>query len=181
MNSKRKYISTALTGAFIALSMTPVLAASKPPYFWLGGTYCLNVGTSEAGNFQHLKLLVEPTYDASPYKVAPVHALIRGMWGDYRYIDQLAGTATIAPSNDPSIETPMLQIALTGNGYGVTSDSKDEIWTVDFNLQLDPKTFNGKMYGTESESQPLVDGQSFEALEKSAVVRDITPISCDIF
>ena len=181
MSSKRSYRCTALTGAFIALSMTPVIAASKPPHFWSGGTYCFEVGTHEAGDFQHLKLVVEPTFDASPFKVTPVHALMRGMSGDDHYTDQLAGSATIAPSNDPDIKTPMLQIALSGNGYGITTEGANEIWTFDFNLQLDPGTLKGKMYGVESESKPLADGEPFEALQSSAVVRDITRISCRDF
>ena len=181
MNSKSKFLSTVFTGAFIALSMTPVIAASKPPHFWLGGTYCFEVGTHGAGDYQHLKLVVEPTFDTSSFKVSPVHALMRGMSGDDHYTDQLAGSATIAPSNDPDIKTPMLQIALSGNGYGITTEGANEIWTFDFNLQLDPGTLKGKMYGVESESKPLADGEPFEALQSSAVVRDITRISCRDF
>jgi len=174
MNAKINPLATALSGALLAFAMTPVFA--DPP-----ATFCLDASVSEAGDFLHYKLLIEPARGLPPYKIVPVHALRHGLAGNTPYIDQLSGTATIAPSNDPAISTPIIQIALTGNGYGVTDTGQDEIWTFHQNLQLDPKTLNGKIYGEDSESKPLVDGQPYEFTQRTALVRNITRMSCKDF
>jgi hypothetical protein len=138
-------------------------------------------------DFDHLRLSLTPTSsrDAADGGLATwatwaVNALKRGQVAGIGYIDTLSGTATLAPSNDPTVMTPVVQVNLAGNGYGVIDGGEPGIWSLDYNLQLDPATFTGMLFGSELESEPLVEGASFVG-QRRAVVRHVFPLDCAAF
>jgi hypothetical protein len=149
-------------------------SAATAAAFMRGGEYCFDMTATKEEGFVHLMLAVEPAGDA----MAEVHAIQRGNVGAPKYANQLAGTATIAPSNDAGSEAPTLYVSLIGSGVGVGQDGAAEHWTFSYNLALDPSTLAGKIYGAEYQSDPLSDGEPFTIKATHAVLADAKPMPC---
>jgi hypothetical protein len=153
-----------------------------------GGTFCFAVGNSGTPGalVQNIKMTVRKSQGQEPYNIAAINALLRGtLEAPYvRYVDQLAGTATLAPSNDATLgDGAVLQIGLTGSSYGAIFNAggkNPEIWSHALNLQLDPKTMAGEVYGVDAESSPLVDGGT-ATFDHHTVVLPVRPINCRDF
>jgi hypothetical protein len=139
-----------------------------------GGEFCFDMTPPGQEGFLHLMLVTEAAGDT----MAEVHAIQRGNVGAPEYANQLAGTATIAPSNDVGTDAPTLYISLTGSGVVVGRDGSAEHWTFSYNLALDPATLTGKIYGAEFQSNPVGDGRPFSIKATYGVQVDLKPMAC---
>lgn len=162
--------------------------------FMRGGTFCFNIDDPAAapGTLTHLKLLTRPGSGRPPYNIAAVNGVIRGtLPAPYlRFVNPVAGTATLAPSNDAGLgDAAVLQISLTGASYGIikvdiqpppTNGQAPQIWMQSYSLQLDPVAITGKLYGINTESGPLEGGVAMPSTEHHVVAK-INPIACRDF
>jgi len=185
---KSVYSAVMASACFVGTAVPAAAYAGQPLgddaiRFSRGSTICFELGAHQGEYFKHFKLIFAPANDYKPYNVIPVHGVQRANDGSGTYVNQLAGTATLAPSNDPAVGGLVLQVGLTATGYEVTVGGNDELWTDIYNLQLKPRTLAGKIYGTESETKPLVAGDSADTLTLNtvAVVMDVRRMSCRDF
>ena len=139
-----------------------------------GGAFCFDMSVPGTDSFEHLMLSVEPAGAA----MAGVHAIQKGNLGGDDYVNQFAGTATVAPSNDSGSDAPTLYVGLIGNGMGLGEDGSAELYTFSFSLALDPATLIGKVYGSEFQSDTLGEGKPFATKAAVGRVADVKPMSC---
>lgn len=174
-------------GAMIVLLQ--VLPAAAEPLsaaaFSAGQTVCFELGDHKDGAFQHLKLVFEPAPGDGSYPVIPVHGIERGTWQSGAasgvYVNEFAGTGTVAPSAQPASTDSRLFITLTGGGNGYKSDGSAELWTIQYALDLDPATLEGRIYGVAIESGTLVNGDPYRSMNANNIVKEVTPSSCAEF
>lgn len=164
-----------LAGLGLMLAAVPAASAATLP-MPAGGVLCLEMGMASGDGFKHLMLtLAAPPGSGA---VAAVNAIQHGRETGIDYANQFAGTATVAPSNDAGSERATLYIGLTGNGMGINADGTSELWLFSYNLALDPATFAGKIYGSESQSKPLANGAAFEVKQALGVLAEVRPMDC---
>ena len=148
------------------MSSADAAAGNPGVRFMHGGTYCFAANPADVpgGGVLHFKLNVTKAQGRGESKLAAVHALERGtLPAPYSgYVNELAGTATVAASNDATLAgRQLLQVGLSGTSYGrlIEGDAQGPIlWSHAYSLQLDPSTLKGTVYGVKSMSAPLLNG-----------------------
>ena len=171
----RRSLALSLAGVGLLLAAIPASAAATVP-LPAGGVLCLDIDMAGGDAFKHLMLtMAAPPADAA---ITAVNAIQHGREGGIDYANQFAGSATVAPSNDAASERPTLYVALVGNGMGVNADGTSELWLFNYNLALDPTTFAGKIYGSESQSKPLANGEPFAVKQSWSVLAEVRPMDC---
>ena len=149
--------------------------------FAKGGTFCFDIGSGSDGDHQHFKLVTEAAASPGPYAVIEVHGIEKGALQNVKYVNGLAGTATLAPSSVPNVTVDTLHISLMGNGNSVNEDGKQELWTLQYSLELSPDTMNGTFYGYALESTAITEGSDYATKNTFYVLRDAKSMSCDAF
>lgn len=140
------------------------------------GVYCFEIGGHEGENFQHLKLAMEDAEAPPPYSIFPVHAVVRGQLDGVHYTNQFAGTAMERPLEGGGTG---LSIGLVGNGLGINPAGAPEIWMFHYSLDLDPRTLVGTLSGIETQSKGMQDGAPVGIVANIAIIRALTPTSCE--
>jgi len=174
MRGRRLALSLAGLGLMLAAALPAASAATAP--MPAGGVLCLDMGMASGDGFKHLMLTMAAVPGSAA--VTAVNAIQHGRETGIDYANQFAGTATVAPSNDAGSERPTLYIGLTGNGMGINADGTSELWLFSYSLALDPATFAGRIYGSESQSQPLANGAAFEVKQTWSVLAEVRPMDC---
>lgn len=178
----------------LGLPASQAATPNNAHHFMRGGTFCFDIDDPAAapGTLTHLKLRVQPGRGKPPYNLAAVNGLVRGTLPPpyLRYVNPVAGAATLAPSNDISLgDSAVLQISLTGASYGVIkvdihpppdNGQAPQIWSQAYSLQLNPADTTGKLYGINTESGPLTGGVAIPPTEHN-VVAGVKPIACRDF
>lgn len=185
MDCPRIALSLAITLGGIAVSIPAASAAERAPptlaMLLSGAETCFSLGGQPEGDFQRFKLKAESTSVAGRFATIPVHAVEHGLYQGTDYANMYAGTGTFAPALTGSAAADPLEITLVGAGFNVDGAGGSKIFTQDYVVVLDAATLTGKVYGTYSESKPLVNGAPYGDVVVFAVNTEATPMSCDGF
>lgn len=147
--------------------------------FAKGGTFCFDIGSGRDGDHQHFKLVTEAAVSPGPYDVIEVHGIEKGALQNVKYVNGLAGTATLAPSSAPNVTGDTLHISLMGNGNSIRKDGGQELWTLQYSLELSPATMTGTFYGYAIQSTAVTEGGDYAAENTFYVLREAKPMSCE--
>ncbi len=94
------------------------------------------------------------------------------------YVNNLNGTITLAKPNERKAGAKILQMGLTGTGYGTNAGSAQTgVWTIDYTLQLNRKTLKGKITGVLTFT--AVSGTTAGAETTFGLSDTVKPISCN--
>lgn len=162
-------------------------AADTADAFMKGGTFCFRLDGGGLGALhQTWKMVVKPAAGGGGYKeyrIASIAALEHGTQvtapPSLEYMDEFAGSATIASPNDRLPGPRELQIGLVGTSYGAHGPESVGLWKIDYALVLDLANLTGKIKGIKAFTA-IVDGTGVPA-NPSVVDGTVSPISCRDF
>lgn len=174
-------------GAVGAMSLLPLAgtttaqAASKTALDG-GGAHCLRFGYPGLGATQSvLTLDIDAADHPTKQPLWWVSGVETGTNADVlmdNYVNNLNGTATLAKPNNNVPGRKVIHMALTGTSYGSDLDpAVTGLWELNYNLQLNPKTLKGKIFGLSTFTPIAADGTPGTATTYG-VNSTVKPVSC---
>lgn len=146
------------------------------------GAYCFQFGYPGPGGTRSvLSLDVDPADHPTKQRLWWVSGVEKATNPDVavdNYVNNLAGTATLAKPNNGAPGSKRIHLALTGTSYGTDYDATvTGLWELSYNLQLNPKTLKGKIVGLSTFTPVAADGTP-GAAKTYAVNTVVKPLSC---
>lgn len=146
-----------------------------------GGAFCFQYGSTAPGGTRIvLSLDIDPSDHLTKHKLWWASGVEQATNADVateNYVNTLTGTATLAKPNNGRPGPKLLQVAVTGTSFGSNTDpAVTGIWQLNYNLQLNRKSLNGKLVGV-SVFTPIT-GTTAGTPATIALNEKVTPISC---
>jgi hypothetical protein len=181
--SVRRLLRLVGVGAVASVVATQPASAEEvmSDTFAMGGTFCFDIGSGSSGDHQHFKLVAAPAASRAPYNVIEVHAIEKGAFQNVKYLNGLAGTATLGPSSVPNATENTLHISLMGNGNSFKKNGAPELWTLRYSMELSADTMIGTLYGYAEESTSIAEGKSYSIENSFYMLRQVEPMRCEAF
>lgn len=146
-----------------------------------GGAFCLRLGNTEPGMTSTVLVLdIDPADHRTNRKLWWISGYEQGSNPSVvadNYVDPLNGTATVAKPNNGKTGKKVIQMGLSGQGFGPNTDAAvTGLWTHTYNLQLDRKTLKGGITGL-SVFTPIT-GSTAGAPVQLVVNQKVTRMAC---